>query len=116
MMLLMVLMSGTHWIPARQEEFVTFCHVWLNVLENEAMVTAFGWDKPTVMTLRGSACGGRKPFRFASGIHWSMNFIIVETSTVGRQRTALVRLCAPCMADPSGAVIHGDPFGRAMPH
>jgi hypothetical protein len=56
MLLLTVLMAG-HWIPDRQEEFVTFCHVWLNVLENEAMVTAFGWDKPTVMTLRSTING-----------------------------------------------------------
>jgi hypothetical protein len=57
MQLLTVMMAGGHWIPAGQEEFVTFCHVWLNVLEDEAKVTAFGWDKPTVMTLRAALNG-----------------------------------------------------------
>jgi hypothetical protein len=56
MLLLTVLMSG-HWIPAKQEEFVDFCHVWLEELEDEAKVTAFGWDKPTVMTLRAAING-----------------------------------------------------------
>jgi hypothetical protein len=38
MLLLTVLMAGGHWIPAKQEEFVTFCHVWLNVLTDSDII------------------------------------------------------------------------------
>jgi hypothetical protein len=57
MMVLLTVLLAVHWIPSKQEEFVTFCRVWLEVLMDEAKVAAFKWDKPTVMTLRASLNG-----------------------------------------------------------
>jgi hypothetical protein len=36
MVLLTVLMTGTSWIPARQEDFADFCRVWKEGLEDTA--------------------------------------------------------------------------------
>jgi hypothetical protein len=57
MLLTFVLMSGIHWIPDRQRDFAAFCIVWKAGLEDTAAGTAFGWDRPAVLTLLATING-----------------------------------------------------------
>jgi uncharacterized protein YeaO (DUF488 family) len=57
MLLTLVLIASSSWIPARQEDFADFCRVWKAELSDNDKVTLFGWDKPTVLTVLAAING-----------------------------------------------------------
>jgi hypothetical protein len=43
-----VYMSGTSWLPRREQDFVDLCLKWKAALEDPAIVAAFGWNQTDV--------------------------------------------------------------------
>ncbi|MDR1351902.1 MAG: hypothetical protein LBK05_01365 [Treponema sp.] len=41
-------MSGTSWLPRREQDFVDLCLKWKAALEDPAIVAAFGWNQTDV--------------------------------------------------------------------
>jgi hypothetical protein len=41
-------MSGSHWLPEREQDFADLCQKWKTGLENPATVAAFGWNQTEV--------------------------------------------------------------------
>ena len=50
-------MSGTQWLPTREQDLTDLCRAWQEILDDAEKITAYGWDAPECAAALGIITG-----------------------------------------------------------